>query len=56
MTNFEQRKVWRVKLNDKRNEDHDHSKARYIRDSKVINRAMKMFHIEGRMARWGGKE
>ena len=53
MTNYQQRKAWRIKLNAKRNEDHDHSVTRYKRDAKVLNRAMKFFKIEGKHATWG---
>lgn len=52
MTNYQQRKIWRVKLNDARNLDHDHSADRYKHDAKVINRAMAMFKIKGRLANW----
>jgi hypothetical protein len=53
MTHYEQRKKWRVKLNDARNRDQDHSSKRYRRDAKVLNRAMRMFNIEGKNATWG---
>lgn len=53
MTNYEQRKTWRVKLNNARNKDKDHSGGRYKRDAKILNRAMRMFNIEGKNATWG---
>ena len=53
MTNYQQRKVWRVKLNDARNLARHHSADRYKHDAKVINRAMAMFKIKGRLANWG---
>jgi hypothetical protein len=52
MTNYQQRKAWRVKLNAKRNEDKDHSAPRYTRDANVLNRAMRRYKIEGRIAQW----
>jgi hypothetical protein len=52
MTHYQQRKVWRVKLNDARNVDRDHSPDRYKHDAKVLNRAMSMFKITGKLAQW----
>ena len=52
MTDYQIRKAWRVKLNDKRNSDRDHSVARYDHDSNVINRAMTRYNITGRVATW----
>jgi len=46
------RKTWRVKLNEKRNKDNDHSDTRYKRDASVLNRAMSIYKIEGRKASW----
>jgi hypothetical protein len=53
MTNYEQRKAWRVKLNNARIRDQDHSSKRYRRDAKVLNRAMRMHKIDGPTATWG---
>ena len=53
LTDYEQRKKWRVKLNDARNAEKDHSGKRYKRDAKVLNRAMRMFKIDGPTATWG---
>jgi uncharacterized protein (DUF2384 family) len=53
MTNDAIRKQWRIKLHAKRLADNDQSKERYIRDAKVLNRAMDMFKIDGRKAMWG---
>ena len=52
MTPYEIRKAWRVKLNNKRNANKDHSAGRYTRDASVLNRAMKMFGIDGKVAKW----
>jgi len=52
MTHYQQRKAWRVKLNDARNLDKDHSPDRYKHDAKVLNRAMSMFNITGKLAQW----
>jgi hypothetical protein len=52
MSDYQRRKSLRIKLNDKRNADKDHTGARYTRDAKVLNRAMRMYKIEGRQASW----
>jgi hypothetical protein len=52
MSDYEIRKKWRTKLNNKRNSDKDHSAKRYSRDASVLNRAMRMFGVEGRVANW----
>lgn len=52
MTNYKQRKAWRIKLNAKRNLNRDHSAGRYAHDAKVLNRAMLIFKIKGRIANW----
>jgi hypothetical protein len=53
MTHYEQRKAWRVKLNNARNRDDDHSSQRYKLDAIILNRAMRIYKIEGRNATWG---
>lgn len=52
MTHYEIIKKWRVKLHAKRCKDNDQSKERYIRDANVLNRAMNMFNVQGRKAKW----
>jgi hypothetical protein len=52
MTNYEKRKSLRIKLNNKRNKDNDHSPKRYTNDAKVLNRAMSLFKIKGKLADW----
>ena len=52
MTDYQQRKAWRVKLNANRNKDKDHSVERYHHDAKVLNRAMSMYHVDGKTANW----
>jgi hypothetical protein len=52
MTAYEIRKAWRVKLNNKRNSDKDHSATRYTRDASVLNRAMRIYGIDGKVAKW----
>jgi hypothetical protein len=52
MSDYQRRKSLRIKLNNKRNADKDHTGARYTRDAKVLNRAMRMYKIEGPQASW----
>lgn len=52
MSNYEIRKQWRVKLNNQRNKDHDHSSERYEKDAAILNRAMAMYKIDGKVAMW----
>lgn len=52
MTHYEIIKQWRIKLHAKRCKDNDQSKERYIRDANVLNRAMSLFKVQGRKAKW----
>ena len=52
MTHYEIRKAWRVKLNNKHNADKDHSATRYTRDASILNRAMSIYGITGKTAKW----
>jgi hypothetical protein len=52
ISDYEKRKLLRIKLNDKRNSDKDHSASRYSHDAKVLNRAMSLYHIDGKVAQW----
>lgn len=52
ISDYEQRKLWRIKLNQKRMLDKDHSAERYKRDASVLNRAMKLYGIKGKVANW----
>ena len=49
---YQVRKQWRIKLHAKRCADQDQSVERYHRDAEVLNRAMRMFNIQGRPATW----
>ena len=52
ISDYARRKVLRIKLNNKRNKDKDHSANRYIKDATILNRAMKIYKIEGQVANW----
>jgi len=52
ISDYDQRKIWRVKLNSKRNSDKDHSPDRYKKDASILNRAMSLYGIKGKMANW----
>lgn len=52
LSDYQRRKQLRIKLNAKRQRDHDQSPARYKHDAAVLNRAMRMYKIEGKVANW----
>ena len=56
LSDYQIRMKWRIKLHSKRGIDQDHSQPRYASDAKLLNRAMRMFKVKGRVATWGKKE
>lgn len=52
ISDYEQRKLWRIKLNKKRLQDKDQSADRYKKDASILNRAMSLYGISGRVANW----